>query len=375
MLRPVRLGADRQERTATSDALGWWALSHLALYLLVGGAGYVLVARHGAPDYLALWHHWDALHYGWIAEGGYALDDPAQGRAAFFPGLPLVLHALHAVGLNVTLAGLMVSLCAGAVGVVALARLAELDARGTGGLAALVLVASPAAVFLAAPYSESLFLALALPAWLMARNGRWFPAAVLAAGAASVRVSGIFLAIALVVQWLTEPVGRRRVADAAALALPAVPVLAYMLFLHAGSGDWLAWAHAQEVGWDRNPTWPWDAFATSWRDTMVGSQRTEFVFIARLELLAVAAGIATTVWCGLRRRWGETVYVGITVVALGTSTHYMSAHRAALLWWPLWTGLALAVRERPWVLRTYLAVSIPLAAVIATAYCTAHWPG
>ncbi len=37
----------------------------------------------------------------------------------------------------------------------------------------LYLLLSPYAVFLAAGYSESLFLALALPGWLAARRGRW----------------------------------------------------------------------------------------------------------------------------------------------------------------------------------------------------------
>ena len=374
-LRPLRPGSLREQRTATSEALGWWGLQHLALYLFVGSIGYVFALRAGRPNLLSRWHHWDALHYGWIAEQGYRLDDPEQGRAAFFPAFPMLLRGLHDLGLDVTFAGILVSLVAGAIGAVALARLAELDTRGTGGLAVLVLVASPAAVFLAAPYSEGLFLAFALPAWLMARQGRWLAAGLLTAGAASVRVTGIFLAAALVVQWLTEPAGRRRLADAAALLLPAVPVLAYMAFLHAGSGDWLAWVHAQQTGWDRTPTWPWRSFATSWHDAQIGSQRTEFVYVARLELVAMAAGVATTVWCGLRRRWGEATYVGLTVVALGTSGHYMSVHRAALLWWPLWVWVAGAMRDRPWALRIYLAISLPVAAALALAYCTGHWPG
>jgi Gpi18-like mannosyltransferase len=375
MLRPVRTSSTRGQRAATTDALGWWGLSHLALYLLVASVGYVVAIRSVRPSLIAPWHHWDALHYGWIAEQGYRLDDPEQGRAAFFPALPLLMRGLHDLGMDVTAAGLLVSLLAGAVGAVALARLAELDVRGAGGLTVLLLVVSPAAVFLAAPYSEALFLALALPAWLMARRGRWLAAGLLTAGAASVRVSGIFLAVALVVQWLTEPAGRRRAADAAALLLPAVPVLAYMVFLHAGSGDWLAWMHAQETGWDRTPTWPWHAFATSWHDAQIGSQRTEFVYIARLELLAMVAGVATTLWCALRRRWGEATYVGLSVAALGASSHYMSVHRATLLWWPLWIGLAGLVQHRPWALRVYLAVSIPVAAVLAVAFCTAHWAG
>jgi hypothetical protein len=58
----------------------------------------------------------------------------------------------------------------------------------------LYLVLSPYAVFLFAGYSEALFLACALWGWLCARREQWVPAALLVAAAASVRVSGLFLA-------------------------------------------------------------------------------------------------------------------------------------------------------------------------------------
>ncbi len=60
------------------------------------------------------------------------------------------------------------------------------------------------AVFLAAPYAEALFAALAFWAWLLARRGAWVWAGLLAAGATLVRVNGLFLAIGLVVLFLTS---------------------------------------------------------------------------------------------------------------------------------------------------------------------------
>ncbi len=82
---------------------------------------------------------------------------------------------MHLLVPHWTAAGLLVSLVAGAVAAVALARIAALHLPGSraGGRAALFLLVSPCAVFLAAGYSEALFLALALPAWLAARRQRW----------------------------------------------------------------------------------------------------------------------------------------------------------------------------------------------------------
>ncbi|MFD2356882.1 mannosyltransferase family protein [Nonomuraea ferruginea] len=87
---------------------------------------------------------------------------------------------MHLVVPDWSAAGLIVSLVAGAVAMVALARLAEHEGA-QGWMAVLGLVLFPAAVFLSAGYSESLFLAFAIPAWLAARQGRWPAAAALAA--------------------------------------------------------------------------------------------------------------------------------------------------------------------------------------------------
>jgi len=38
--------------------------------------------------------------------------------------------------------------------------------------------------------------------------------------------------------------------------------------------------------------------------------------------------------------------------------------------WPLWIGLAVLARRRPWIGRLYLAVAIPLAAIWAAGFFT-----
>ncbi|OEJ34937.1 hypothetical protein BGK67_29645 [Streptomyces subrutilus] len=77
----------------------------------------------------------------------------------------------------------MTSFVAGGVAVLALARIARhhLPHPDAGRRAVLFLLFSPCAVFLAAGYTEALFLALALPAWLAALRRNWPAAAVLAA--------------------------------------------------------------------------------------------------------------------------------------------------------------------------------------------------
>jgi hypothetical protein len=297
-----------------------------------------------------------------------------RGRAeAFFPGAPLVLRAVHVVVPDWTAAGLVVSLLAGAFASVALGRLAVL-AGAPASRAVLYLVLSPYAVFLFAGYSESLFLALALWGWVAAREERWGAAALLVAGASTVRFSGLFLACGLLVHHL---VVRRSAAGAgsAVLLLPFAAVGAYFGYLWATTGDPLRWFAAQEAGWGRRTTPPWEALATTARAAVDGAQGAEYVWSFRAEILAVAVGLVLTVVLVRRRAWGEATYVGLSVGALATSTYYLSVGRATLLWWPLFVLLALATVRRPWLHTAYVAVSAPVMALLVLTFTSGRWVG
>ena len=107
---------------------------------------------------------------------------PAHRRPArgVLPRLSVPPLDLARVGFPHVSAASIVSAVAGAVAVLALRRLGDLEVGpGAGNRAVLLLVLAPPAVFLAAPYTESLFLAFAIPAWLAARRGQWAMAGVL----------------------------------------------------------------------------------------------------------------------------------------------------------------------------------------------------
>jgi hypothetical protein len=361
-------------RTHDRAALSLWLWSRLAVFG-VAVAGTVALA---APDSelrgpVDIWRRWDADLLRKIAEHGYAgypQDYPDRGVEAFFPGVPLLLRAVRVVVPDWTAAGLVISLVAGAVACVALARLSALDGSD-GSRAVLFLLASPAAVFLAAGYSEALFLALAVPGWLAARSGRWPLAATLVAGACAVRVNGAFLAVALVAHYLVTRRGRLG-RDAAWLLLPFGVVLAYVAYLRWLTGDWLRWFAAQEEGWGRRLTPPWEALEETAR---MADGAGAFAYVAGTEIAAVVVGLVATVVLLRLRRWGEAVYVGLSVGSLATSTFYLSVARSTLLWFPLWVGLAVLASSRPWVHRAYLAVSVPLMVLGVLLFTSGRWAG
>ena len=361
------------------EALTGWLASRVAVALLALGTLWTVAGTRAGdvPSWLSGWDHWDTGLFVKIARfgyDGYPAHYPDKGVVAFFPGEPLLLRGVHYVIPNWIAAGLVISAVAGAIACVALARIGTLEAgRLAGARAPVYLALSPYAVFLFAVYSEALFLAFALPAWLAARRGRWLTAGLLGAGAASVRVTGLFLAVALVVQWLVDPVGRRRRRDAMPLLMPFAVIAGYVGYTRAITGDWLAWPHAQRDNWGRSFTAPWTAFHTTWSAAGDARQGAAYAWSFRAEIAAMLIGVILCVVLVIRRRWAELVYVGGQVAALGTSSYYLSVARTTLLWWPLWLLLAEWSAKRRWVHPAYLSVAPALMALLVVTFVQGHW--
>ncbi|QKW47465.1 hypothetical protein HUT09_19500 [Streptomyces microflavus] len=366
--------------------LGLYLLTRISLWITAHGARWLFPRgsdRRDAGPVLAPFQRWDANHYLHIARDGYFPADAGpwvsgwDNREAFFPGFPLLLRAVHTVVPSWTGAGLLISFVAGAVAVLALARIArsyvpeDVDGRRT----VLFFLLSPCAVFLAVGYTEALFLAFALPAWLAAQRRHWALACTLTALATTVRVSGLFLAAAIAVLFALSARSQQAWRSVGWLALPALPPAVYSWYLHNRTGDWMAWKHAQERGWYREFHAPWEAWANTWNAAFDGVHTTGYAAMFQAELAAMLVGVALVAVLVRRRRRPEAVYVALSLWALGTSYWYTSIPRATLLWWPLWIGLAALSLRRPWLRTAYLCVAVPVTALVALAFLTGRWAG
>jgi hypothetical protein len=187
-----------------------------------------------------VWIRWDATHYLNLALRGYA--DLSEGDSVFYPLYAILVRLFAQVlGGRYVLAGLVVATLATTLALALLYKLAEEDygpaaARWT--LAVLALY--PTALFLVAPYTESVFLALTLAAFLLARQGRWLGTGVVGALASLARGPGLYSAAALL--WMAFAQFRQgRLASwwrrAGVLVGLALPVLGGLSFL-----AWRAWA-------------------------------------------------------------------------------------------------------------------------------------
>lgn len=366
-------------RTAMRVAAVWLGSRLIVFVSALAGLAAAGGAIPSLGAYVEGWFRWDAVWYASVAEYGYLIPDlsmrPEQitdfsWNGAFFPGLPGLMWLGGQAGLSPSAVGLIAAAAASLVAALALARLA----RSTGAsstVTTLVWLIAPPAVFLTAPYTEALFCAFAFWAWERARERQWVWAGLLASGAAIFRSNGLFLAIGLVVLFLTtRPRDWRR---GAALLLPFLVTLAFFAYLANHTGRITAWFDMHRLGWSRDLTVPWETLANSvdlvFTYNPDGSISTRFI----AEIVAVALLAVFTVIVLWRRWWGEGVFMLVTLASLATSSWYYSVPRALVVMFPMWIVIGLWCTRRRWLLVPYAAVSLPLLILVSARFVQNQW--
>jgi mannosyltransferase PIG-V len=386
-------------RPAVRTGLRFWAISRVAFlaYGLVLAALIPAVRPKNASS-AALWpvtlySRYDSGHFVHIAAFGYPLKPfrlplmDGDNDHAFLPGYPIGARWLADAltggkpGAHSYLVALAVLAWLGAaLAAVLIWRLAADEANAEiADRAVIILLAGPYAFFLMASYSEGVFLAFALAAWLAGRRDRWWLAGVMAAGAAIVRINGLFLAAGLVVMLVlaARATGRRIVrAEALALTLPVLATAGYFGWMRATTGRWTTWFEVQERGWARTTTWPWTTFVHSAK-RLFTVEPWPVRYQDWLEMVFAALLLLGVVVLFRRRRWPEVVYVGLTAGSLLTSSYYVSIPRSILVCFPL---IVLAAEwswrsPRRWLVAACVTVGVALLVLNTSTFLFNQWAG
>jgi Mannosyltransferase (PIG-V) len=363
------------------------------------------LTRSLAEPLLSPLARWDAAWYLRIAESGYGGSDV---RAAFFPLYPMLVRAVAApFGASpgaLLVAAYVVSLAAFLGALVLLHRLVSLElGRPLAQPALLLLAVFPAALFFGAPYSESLFLLLAVGAFYAARTGRWAWAGAAAAGAAATRSAGVLLLLPLAMLWWSSGGGLsaaragrlagRRVRDAAWLLLAPLGLAAYAVFLGAAEGDAWRFLDVQDA-WSRELTVPllgaWDGFgaAIDGARQLLSGQREVVYFeqaagdpyrIAAINLMlfgALVFAVVAVVGCLRRLPKAYGAWVAASLVLPLTfpvkPQPLMSLPRFLAVLFPIFMWLALWSEERRATARV-AAVSALGLGLFTAQFASWHW--
>ena len=352
---------------------GWWAAGRavvfgavLAVHAAHGPTGFLSHEVHGHP--LAILGGWDGRWYRMVAESGYLLVPGRQSDPAFFPLYPVLLRAVHGLGIGYTTAGPLLStgaLLGALVAFHALSR--DLFGETFARRAAVYAAIFPLGTVFSMTYPESLVLAALALAGLAALRERWWLAGACAAAAALARPEGVFVALPIAAAaWQAR--GRlspsaRGGAFGAALA-PAAALASFPLYLATVLHDPLAWTRAERA-WGRHfsPI----GFVAALRGLPAELARNpwlvrDVVALAVYLVLLVAARRA-----GTPLPW---LLAGLAVVVLPIfSGSFESIGRFGLLVPPLFWGLARLTRGRraDTVLRI-ASLALLAAATVATPY-------
>lgn len=348
---------------------GWLTIPPLA----DDGAAFPLVG---------VWQRWDACWYGKIATFGY---EPAEMSANFWPMFP-VLTGITArlIGGSVAVGGLIVSAVAYVAAMTGLYRLVARDfepdvARRT----VLLLSIFPSAFFLFAPFTEALFLGLAVWSIAMARERRWLLAGLIGLFAGLTRIQGVFLVL---------PIGWEALAAAGltawrpwrALRLPPVAIGPLVRGCLAAGGPLIGFvaffaytaAVAGQTPLDTQDAWggkeffpPWDVAGAAWQWTLDHHDPLQFVNLALLVLFGVL------LVAGLRRLpVAYTLFALPQIVLLATRiqpTPLTSTNRYLLVVFPVFVVLALIPWRRArlaWAITSTLFLAVLLQSYLAGDY-------
>ncbi|MBI2309860.1 hypothetical protein HYU89_03090 [Candidatus Collierbacteria bacterium] len=206
---------------------------------------------NGIPSIWA-WGGFDGIHYLTIAESGYVADF----TQAFFPLFPWIIGLVGKyLSLNSLYSALLVGNLSLLIAVCLFWRLLRIDFKSDQSRQIILsLLLFPTAFFLGAIYGEAFFLCLVFGSFLAARRKKWLLAGVLGAMAAATRLVGIFLLLALAVEyWLqlkesrlfVKPSKSSMIVPLLSICMVSLGLIAYMVYLNQHFNDPLKFIHSQ----------------------------------------------------------------------------------------------------------------------------------
>lgn len=326
-----------------------------------------------------VWARWDSGWFLQIAERGYTAD--AEAAPAFFPLYPALVGGLGRVlAGHYVVAGVAVSLTAAFGAFLLLHRLAE-ERLGADGArrTVLYLAVFPMSLFLQAVYSESLFLLLAVAAFLLAERRRWLGVAALAGLALLTRPAALALLPALaLIAWRS---GERRRAFASLTLAPALFAL-YPLWLQWRVGDALAFARAQH-DWNRSLSLAgplggvWDgvhAVATGAVPVGAVPFHARAVNLQGLIFLALFVGLTVVAWRRFGAPYGLFAALSLAVPLSVPSERWplLSLPRFGLVVFPFFLALAV-LGGRPRIHTAIVGISALFLGVAVTQWALWQW--
>lgn len=319
------------------------------------------------------WAQWDSGWYFAIATGGYGYVPGRQSTIAFFPTYPMSMRAVATMGLNAYVAGIVVTVAAGAAATRLYwgwlsARLTPASAWAALGLMLLY----PYAFFLyGAVYPTAVFVLAILGAFALLEHDHPWLAGVVGALATAARPTGVILVVALAVR----AVERRRSAGEpvtwrdAGVVISVAGLAGFCVYQWRRFGDPLAFITVQSA-WDQEGglrTWLkfrfFEDLGTLGDRSVLGS----LSYLAHPILTFGALALVPRVFRRFGYGYGTYALLAVLVPAVGTKNFFGMA-RYLLAAFPIFAVAGELLVERPRLAKfVYPALAVILI-VLTAAY-------
>jgi Mannosyltransferase (PIG-V) len=325
--------------------LGRLTLLCIGIRIGLEAIGLTSLSFHDQPVWthtLDLWNRWDADHYLRLAEVGYVRSSPPPNTddplyIVFLPFFPLAVHIVSLVLQNFVLSALVVSFAASVGAGYFLFRLVALDADEAAAWRAVILLfCFPTAYYLAAPYSEALFLFAVLASVYAARTGHWAGSGIAGALATGTRVTGIALAPALLTEVFAKKTDvRDHIRRLAWISLAATGLLTYLAINQIVHGDALYFLEVQRTHWFQGLTLPWEPVRGAIKALFGGGIDFTFTFIYTGIVAGTLVALPLLVLAVWHMRLPDVLYGWSGFLLMMSAAWLISLPRYLLVLYPL----------------------------------------
>jgi Gpi18-like mannosyltransferase len=286
-----------------------------------------IVEPHNILSYMA---NWDAVDYLSIARHGYT----SLFWVNWFPVYPLAIHTLDYVSPSPLVSAFVISWLSLVGAIFFYIKIVRRLFKVTDVLeplrALVFFVLFPTAVFLVAPFSESLFAFLALGAIYAALRKQWLWSAILAMVCSATHITGIFVVLLVGLILWEEKAKLSQVV--ATWAVGSLGLLAYMYYLLLDYHDPIAFLRSQTVYHD----WVKHGFS----NLITTATLTNVIFIVLIMVAAVY-------WWQRRRSFSIYSLLFLAIPLIGRQ--YGGFDRYVLMAFPIPLMIYGAVRDNKFI--------------------------
>lgn len=314
------------------------------------------------------WVRFDGGWYRAIALDGYSYHPGHMSSVAFFPSYPILMRAVGAVTGNVLIAGISITVGAGLSIALLFGQWATrlIGVRAAWTALILFLVYPYSLYFYGAVYSDALFVAAALGAFVLLERGHPALAGLVGIVALAGRPVGVALVLGLAVRAVElrnradVETGRRssrfRLDGVGGVFLALLGLGGWCGYLWARFGDPFVFA-ATEGAWHQEPgprTWFKLMFFGDL--TRIAEPGRMIVYLAHPIVTVLALALVPIVWRRLGRGYGVYTATVLLIPAIST-TNFWSMGRYALAAFPCFAAAALVLTDRTIARRLVIAGS------------------